>query len=44
MREKDWIVDILVLWRYRLEVLNEVFVDLGIVKVFYGVFMDVVWL
>ncbi|CAP64644.1 uncharacterized protein PODANS_5_9190 [Podospora anserina S mat+] len=43
-REKDWIVDTLVPWRHRLEVLNEVFADPGIVKVFHGAFMDVVWL
>lgn len=32
-REKDWIVDTLVPWRHKLEVLNEVFSDPTIVKV-----------
>lgn len=32
-REKDWIVDTLVPWRHKLEVLNEVFADPKIVKV-----------
>ncbi|KAK0673687.1 ribonuclease H-like domain-containing protein [Cercophora samala] len=43
-REKDWIVDTLVPWRHKLEVLNEVFADPRIVKVFHGAFMDIVWL
>ncbi|KAJ9148602.1 Exosome complex exonuclease rrp6 [Pleurostoma richardsiae] len=43
-REKDWIVDTLKPWRHRLEVLNEVFADPSIVKVFHGAFMDIVWL
>ena len=32
-RKKDWIVDTLVPWRHRLEILNEVFADPAIVKV-----------
>ncbi|PFH58419.1 hypothetical protein XA68_13695 [Ophiocordyceps unilateralis] len=43
-REKDWIVDTLQPWRHKLEVLNEVFADPKIVKVFHGAYMDVVWL
>ncbi|TID04423.1 Exosome complex exonuclease rrp6 [Colletotrichum higginsianum] len=43
-REKDWIVDTLKPWRGQLEVLNEVFADPSIVKVFHGAFMDMVWL
>lgn len=33
-REKDWIVDTLRPWRHKLEVLNEVFTDPKIIKVF----------
>ncbi|KAM0561754.1 hypothetical protein ACHAPJ_002923 [Fusarium lateritium] len=43
-REKDWIVDTLQPWRHKLEVLNEVFTDPNIVKVFHGAYMDMVWL
>ncbi|KAL2268339.1 hypothetical protein VTJ83DRAFT_3185 [Remersonia thermophila] len=43
-REKDWIVDTLVPWRHKLEILNEVFADPKIVKVLHGAFMDAVWL
>ncbi|CAM1504032.1 Fc.00g016230.m01.CDS01 [Cosmosporella sp. VM-42] len=43
-REKDWIVDTLQPWRHKLEVLNEVFTDPSIVKVFHGAYMDMVWL
>lgn len=43
-REKDWIVDTLQPWRHKLEVLNEVFADPGIVKVFHGAYMDMIWL
>jgi exosome complex exonuclease RRP6 len=32
-REKDWIIDTLVPWRHKLEVLNEVFADPKILKV-----------
>lgn len=42
-RDQDWIVDTLVL-RLRLHVLNEVFADPHITKVFHGAFMDVIWL
>ncbi|KAL6820623.1 ribonuclease H-like domain-containing protein [Trichoderma camerunense] len=43
-REKDWIVDTLKPWRHKLQVLNEVFADPTIVKVFHGAYMDMVWL
>ncbi|KAH6623601.1 ribonuclease H-like domain-containing protein [Chaetomium tenue] len=43
-REKDWIIDTLVPWRHKLEVLNEVFADPKIVKVLHGAFMDIIWL
>ncbi|KAH6615606.1 ribonuclease H-like domain-containing protein [Chaetomium sp. MPI-SDFR-AT-0129] len=43
-RDKDWIVDTLVPWRHKLEVLNEVFADPKIVKVLHGGFMDIIWL
>ncbi|KAF4957724.1 hypothetical protein FGADI_2963 [Fusarium gaditjirri] len=43
-REKDWIVDTLQPWRHKLEVLNQVFTDPDIVKVFHGAYMDMVWL
>ncbi|KAK3689600.1 ribonuclease H-like domain-containing protein [Podospora appendiculata] len=43
-REKDWIVDTLVPWRHKLEVLNEVFADPKIIKVLHGAFMDAIWL
>ncbi|RDA89083.1 hypothetical protein CP532_2251 [Ophiocordyceps camponoti-leonardi (nom. inval.)] len=43
-REKDWIVDTLQPWRHKLEVLNEVFADPKIVKVFHGAYMDMIWL
>ena len=43
-REKDWIVDTLVPWRHKLEILNEVFADPKIVKVLHGAFMDIIWL
>jgi exosome complex exonuclease RRP6 len=43
-REKDWIVDTLQPWRHKLEVLNEVFTNPKIVKVFHGAYMDMVWL
>ena len=33
-REKDWIVDTLRPWRHKLQVLNEVFADPKIIKVF----------
>ena len=43
-REQDWIVDTLKPWREDLQVLNEVFADPKILKVFHGAFMDIVWL
>ncbi|KAB8292956.1 hypothetical protein EYC80_007320 [Monilinia laxa] len=43
-REKDWIVDTLKPWRQQLQVLNEVFADPSIIKVFHGAFMDIIWL
>ncbi|KAI9787752.1 MAG: exosome nuclease subunit [Geoglossum umbratile] len=43
-RGKDWIIDTLKPWREDLQVLNEVFADPGIVKVFHGAYMDIVWL
>jgi len=43
-RDKDWIVDTLKPWRQNLQVLNEVFADPKIVKVFHGAYMDITWL
>ncbi|KAI9843087.1 MAG: exosome nuclease subunit [Sclerophora amabilis] len=43
-REKDWIVDTLKPWREDLQVLNEVFADPRVLKVFHGAYMDMVWL
>ncbi|CAL3971776.1 unnamed protein product [Diplocarpon coronariae] len=43
-RDKDWIVDTLKPWRQNLQVLNEVFADPKIIKVFHGAYMDIVWL
>ncbi|MCJ1471014.1 exosome nuclease subunit [Pseudocyphellaria aurata] len=43
-RDQDWVVDTLKPWRTDLEVLNEVFADPKIVKVFHGSFMDMLWL
>ncbi|KAK6543172.1 exosome nuclease subunit [Orbilia ellipsospora] len=42
-RDQDWIIDTLKL-RDELEVLNEVFTNPNIVKVFHGAFMDIIWL
>ncbi|RVD84517.1 uncharacterized protein DFL_006266 [Arthrobotrys flagrans] len=42
-RNQDWIIDTLKL-RDELEVLNEVFANPNIVKVFHGAFMDIIWL
>ncbi|KAL0578562.1 exosome nuclease subunit [Marasmius crinis-equi] len=42
-REQDWIIDLLAL-REETEVLNEVFTDPKIVKVFHGAESDIVWL
>ena len=43
-REKDWIIDTLKPWREELHVLNKVFADPGILKVFHGSTMDMIWL
>ncbi|PHH76061.1 hypothetical protein CDD82_4149 [Ophiocordyceps australis] len=43
-RQKDWIIDTLQPWRHKLEILNKVFADPSIVKVFHGAYMDMVWL
>ena len=43
-REKDWIIDTLKPWRQRLQILNEVFADPKILKVFQGASMDIIWL
>ncbi|KAI9728478.1 MAG: exosome nuclease subunit [Chrysothrix sp. TS-e1954] len=43
-RDQDWIVDTLKPWRRKLEILNEVFADPSIVKVFHGAYMDMIWL
>ncbi|KAM0324790.1 hypothetical protein ACHAQA_007756 [Verticillium albo-atrum] len=43
-RDQDWIVDTLKPWRHQLEVLNEVFADPRIIKVFHGAHMDMQWL
>ncbi|KAK3718724.1 exosome nuclease subunit [Vermiconidia calcicola] len=43
-RDRDWIVDTLKPWRRKLQILNEVFADPGIIKVLHGAYMDIVWL
>ncbi|KAI9809628.1 MAG: hypothetical protein M1825_000060 [Sarcosagium campestre] len=43
-RDQDFIVDTLKPWRRELQILNKVFADPNIVKVFHGAFMDVIWL
>lgn len=43
-RTKDWIVDTLKPWRENLQVLNEVFADPTIIKVFHGSTSDIIWL
>lgn len=42
-RKEDWVIDTLAL-RTELQILNEIFCDPRIVKVFHGAFMDVLWL
>lgn len=42
-RNQDWLVDVLAL-RSEMEILNTVFADPKIVKVFHGAFMDIIWL
>ncbi|CEL07909.1 hypothetical protein ASPCAL11063 [Aspergillus calidoustus] len=43
-REKDWVVDTLKPWREELQILNEVFADPKILKLFHGSSMDIIWL
>ncbi|KAL4884657.1 ribonuclease H-like domain-containing protein [Aspergillus karnatakaensis] len=43
-REKDWVVDTLKPWREELQMLNEVFADPSIIKLFHGASMDIIWL
>ena len=43
-REKDWVVDTLKPWRQNLRVLNEVFADPNVLKVFHGSHEDMIWL
>ncbi|KEF62582.1 uncharacterized protein A1O9_00555 [Exophiala aquamarina CBS 119918] len=43
-RDKDWIIDTLKPWRQSLQMLNEVFADPKILKVFQGASMDIIWL
>ena len=43
-RYQDWVVDTLKPWREDLQILNEVFADPDILKVFHGAFMDMIWL
>jgi exosome complex exonuclease RRP6 len=43
-RDKDWIVDTLKPWRENLQMLNEVFTDPKIIKVFHGSHEDMIWL
>ncbi|PIG88290.1 exosome component 3'-5' exonuclease [Aspergillus arachidicola] len=43
-RDKDWVVDTLKPWREELQMLNEVFADPSILKVFHGSSMDIIWL
>ncbi|KAL4810386.1 ribonuclease H-like domain-containing protein [Aspergillus unguis] len=43
-RDKDWVVDTLKPWREELQILNEVFADPNIIKLFHGASMDIIWL
>ncbi|KAL4778387.1 ribonuclease H-like domain-containing protein [Aspergillus varians] len=43
-RDKDWVVDTLKPWREELQMLNEVFADPNILKLFHGSSMDIIWL
>ncbi|KAL6236871.1 hypothetical protein BDW75DRAFT_205522 [Aspergillus navahoensis] len=43
-RNKDWVVDTLKPWREELQMLNEVFADPNILKLFHGSSMDIIWL
>lgn len=42
-RNQDWLIDVLAL-RSDMVVLNEIFANPNIVKVFHGAFMDIIWL
>ena len=43
-RYQDWVVDTLKPWREDLQILNEIFANPNILKVFHGAFMDMIWL
>ena len=43
-RNKDWIIDTLRPWREELQILNQVFTDPKIVKLFHGSSSDIIWL
>lgn len=43
-RNKDWVVDTLKPWRENLQILNQVFADPKIIKVFHGSTSDMIWL
>ncbi|KAL6721130.1 exosome nuclease subunit [Lecanora helva] len=43
-RNKDWIIDALKPWRQQLQILNEVFANPAVLKVFHGAYMDIIWL
>lgn len=43
-RDKDWVVDTLKPWREDLQILNIVFANPSILKVFHGSAMDIIWL
>ncbi|KAL3475021.1 ribonuclease H-like domain-containing protein [Aspergillus californicus] len=43
-RNKDWVVDTLKPWREELQILNAVFADPKIIKLFHGSSMDIIWL
>lgn len=43
-RTRDWVVDTLKPWRENLQVLNHVFADPSILKVFHGSTSDMIWL
>ncbi|KAL4873374.1 hypothetical protein BDV12DRAFT_182217 [Aspergillus spectabilis] len=43
-RNKDWVVDTLKPWREELQMLNEIFADPSIIKLFHGASMDIIWL
>ncbi|PSK36842.1 hypothetical protein C7M61_003706 [Candidozyma pseudohaemuli] len=42
-RDQDWLIDVLAL-RSDMVILNEIFANPNIVKVFHGAFMDIIWL